>query len=133
MRGISDLCMLGALACGTLAIACMSAPDVPASGTPRDSQELTASVQAPDTAFVEQSRFEERGDHGAGGACRWGPTAPPPPNDTLTGVFREIRTISIDSESCLRVSAVGYRRARPALDSAGGESRALTRTVNPKR
>ena len=86
-----------------------------------------------DTTFFEVSRHEDRGKMNARGQCTWGLESIPGPGDTLIGILREGHTISVDPHTCVRVEAYGYRRTAPPMDTAGGERRSLTVTLDSTR
>jgi hypothetical protein len=68
-------------------------------------------VAPADTAFIEVSRFEERGFRAPDGHCRWQPIVVSLPAGT--GVVHGGRIVSIDPKTCVRVRVEGYRKRRP--------------------
>ena len=124
------LCYVVAFTVGFWAVACGS-PREPGSTARADTRLVTADARssAPDTMFVERSRFEDTGSVTSDGRCRWEPLASAP-GDTVRGLIYEDRVSPSRPPSCVRLVVRGYRKARPALDTSDGSSAAITRSID---
>jgi hypothetical protein len=115
---------------------CRATPSVPAGAAGETSAGPPGAtlLQPSDTAFIELGRYYERGTTDGRGGCTWGVTGAPHPNDTIKGVAHYVQTVSVNSQSCVRLNAYGYRRSRRPEDTASAaglsmESRTRTRVL----